>query len=93
MKSLSRMRAASLLVLALPFVARAQASTGRTIVVKMVDKSATKFAFEPATIQARPGDVIRFIQTGNNPHNVDFKSTPAGVELGDLTKRSGCTAC
>ena len=84
MKSLARILAASLLVLAVPFAARAQASASRTIVVKMVDKPGAKSVFEPAAIQARPGDVIRFIQTGTNPHNVDFKGTPAGVELGDL---------
>ena len=59
-----------------------------TIVVKMIDKSATSYEFEPATIEARAGDVIRFTQTGTMPHNVDFTSTPIGVELGDQ-KTSG----
>ena len=84
MKSFNRVLAASLFVLAVPFVARAQAGASRTIIVKMVDKSATEYVFEPAIIQARAGDVIRFTQMGSMPHNVDFKSAPAGVDLGDM---------
>lgn len=54
------------------------------IIVKMVDKSATEFAFEPANVTVKPGDIVRFVQTGAMPHNVEFKKTPAGVDLGAL---------
>ena len=84
MTSLTRILAATLLITAVPVIASAQASAGKTIIVKMVDKSATEYAFVPATISARVGDVIRFTQTSAMPHNVDFKVTPAGVDLLDL---------
>lgn len=54
-----------------------------TVVVKMVDKSATQFVFEPAEITVRPGDTVRWIQTGAVPHNVEFKKVPKGTDLGE----------
>lgn len=33
-----------------------------TIIVKMVDKSATEYAFEPADITVRRGDIVRLLQ-------------------------------
>ena len=82
MKSLTRI-AAALVALAVPALVHAQAAKGpKTIVVKMIDKSPTEFGFEPANITANPGDVIKFVQTSTTPHNIDFKTTPAGVDLG-----------
>lgn len=49
-----------------------------TFGVAMVD-----FAFEPADLTVRPGDVIRFTQKGIQPHNVEFRKVPKGVDLGD----------
>ncbi len=43
-----------------------------TIVVKMVDKGPTAFAFEPAHLRAHPGDVLHFVQTASTPHDVQF---------------------
>ena len=57
--------------------------TPRVLQVEMVDVSPTEFAFRPATIHARRGDVIRFVQQGLMPHNVEFKETPAGADLGE----------
>lgn len=57
------------------------AGTGDTVVVKMVEKSATSYAFEPAAVTVHPGDRIRFVQTGVVPHNVEFRSPPAGAQL------------
>jgi len=54
---------------------------GKTVVVKMVDKSATEFSFEPADVTVRRGDVIRFVQTSTTPHNVEFKDGPEGTEF------------
>lgn len=48
-----------------------------TFGVGMVD-----FAFEPADLTVRPGDVIRFTQKGIQPHNVEFRRVPRGVDLG-----------
>ena len=57
------------------------AETGNVVVVKMIDKSATEFAFEPAAITVNPGDVVRFEQTVATPHNVDFRGGPEGKNL------------
>lgn len=46
--------------------------------VTMVD-----FGFQPTQITVRQGDVIRFEQIGDQPHNVEFRETPPGVDLGD----------
>ena len=54
---------------------------GKTVIVKMVDKSATEFSFEPADITVKQGDVIRFVQTSTMPHNVEFRDGPEGTEL------------
>lgn len=45
------------------------------------------FKFQPTQLTVRQGDVIRFEQTGIQPHNVEFRKTPPGVDLGD--KRMG----
>lgn len=58
-------------------------SVPRVFQVEMVDISPTEFAFEPAEIRARPGDVIRFVQTGLMPHNVEFRDVPDGARLED----------
>jgi plastocyanin len=54
------------------------------VVVKMLDKSATEFVFEPSNITVKPGDVIRFVQTTATPHNVEFKNSPAGADLASI---------
>lgn len=59
-----------------PSVASHEAATTYSIV--MVD-----FAFEPARVTARPGDILQFDQKGEMPHNVEFRRTPPGVDLGD----------
>jgi plastocyanin len=56
----------------------------QTIIVKMVDISPTEYAFEPAAITARPGDVIQFVQAGVMPHNVEFREGPAGTTFGEI---------
>jgi len=53
--------------------------------VKMVDVSDTEFKFEPAELTVNPGDVVQFVATSATPHNVDFRSLPDGVDLGDQT--------
>lgn len=53
-----------------------------TVVVKMVDKGPSSFAFEPARITVHPGDVVRFVQTATTPHDVAFTKLPAKVDLG-----------
>jgi manganese oxidase len=57
--------------------------TGRVIEVRMLDDG-NAMRFEPARIDVRRGDVVRFIQAGSMPHNVEFREdgVPAGVDLG-----------
>ena len=61
------------------------APAGRTIVVRAVDDGG-RFRFEPADVEVRRGDVIRFVQEGAMPHNVAFvkNTAPTGVDLGEL---------
>jgi plastocyanin len=65
-----------------PGAAQSPPGQAHTIVVKIVDKSPTEFEFEPAQITVEHGDTVRFVQTGYTPHNVEFKSVPAGADLG-----------
>jgi plastocyanin len=55
---------------------------GDTVVVKMVDKSPSSFAFVPAHVTVHSGDVLEFVQTATTPHDVVFTKVPAGVNLG-----------
>ncbi len=54
----------------------------QVVTVRMVDKSATQYVFEPADITVAPGTVVRFELTGSIPHNVEFKKGPSGTDLG-----------
>ncbi len=58
--------------------------TDSVVEVKMVDKSATEFAFEPAKIEVQRGQTVRFVMTGVMPHNVEFRETPEGSELTEI---------
>lgn len=59
-------------------------ATGRTIEVAMLDDGG-QLRFEPERVEARRGDVIRFVQKGTMPHNVQFvrNTAPAGVDIGE----------
>jgi manganese oxidase len=54
----------------------------RTIVVSVVDDGG-KMRYEPARIEVRRGDVVRFVQEGAIPHNVEFvrNNAPDHVDL------------
>lgn len=63
---------------------RAEAQTtaeADVVVVRMLESSATKYVFEPAEIEAVPGQTVRFVQEGAVPHNVEFKDGPDGSAL------------
>lgn len=60
----------------------ATAAPGHVIEVRLTDKGGGQWRFEPADIQAAPGDTVRFIQVDIVPHNVEFKKTPPGAKLG-----------
>ena len=72
-------------LLLLLFVSDASAQTGHLILVKMVDKPNSQFAFEPAAIVAQHGDTVRFVQSSSAPHNVHFDKLPKGAKLGNAT--------
>jgi plastocyanin len=47
------------------------------VVIEMVD-----FGFKPAKVTVRPGDVVRFVNMTNTPHNVEFRDVPEDARLG-----------
>jgi plastocyanin len=76
---------ATSLVLAVPVTAQtAGRVTPHLIVVKLVERPGDKirFAFDPATFTAEPGDTLEFVQFANTMHNVRFKTQPDGAKLG-----------
>jgi manganese oxidase len=60
------------------------AETGRVHEVRMVEEGAS-MRFEPANLEVRRGDVVRFVQDGAMPHNVQFvrNTAPRGSDIGD----------
>ena len=74
----------------LPLVA-APHGGGRAHLVRLVARG-DEYAFEPAEIRVRPGDVVRFVHTGYQPESVAFDTSrvPTGgaaalAEQGALT--------
>jgi plastocyanin len=56
-------------------------SEPRVITIRMIDKGSATWRFEPAQVQVRQGDVVRFVQDDVAPHNVQFKDMPASAQL------------
>lgn len=56
----------------------------QVINVEMVDEGGGQWRFEPASIEARPGDIVRFTQTDVVPHNVQFKGSSTDADLGGV---------
>jgi manganese oxidase len=56
----------------------------RVVEVRMMDEGGV-MKFEPANIDVRRGDVVKFVLDGTMPHNVQFvrNTAPANVEIGD----------
>jgi len=85
-------RAARVFVLLLRAVPAATAQTTdaaapHTVIVRMIDQGPYGMAFDPTRVTVHRGDTVRFVQAGNLPHDVEFKSVPEGTDLGAL--RSG----
>ena len=53
--------------------------TGKTIEVKMIGDGTT-YKFEPAEIEVKQGDGVKFIMVSGGPHNVAFIDTPAAAQ-------------
>jgi plastocyanin len=53
-------------------------------IIAMVEKGQYGIAFDPMRTHAAPGDTIRFVQKGALPHNVLFRSAPAGAKVDGL---------
>lgn len=47
-----------------------------TVTIRMKD-----FKFVPATVTVTPGDTVRWVNTTNTPHDVDFVGEPSGGQL------------
>ncbi len=60
------------------------ADAPRTFVVSLKDDG-NQMRFDPARIEVRRGDIVRFVQEGAVPHNVQFvrNSAPAEAEIGE----------
>lgn len=87
MKRIPMVVVLALAVVGVPQAARAQQGARDTVVVKLVDKSASSFAFEPSHLTVHPGEVVRFVQTAAIPHNVAFTKVPGKAKLG--ARKSG----
>ncbi len=55
-----------------------------TVIVKMVDKSAAQWRFEPSEFIVMPGDTVRFVQEDIVPHNVEFTKSPKASRIDNL---------
>ncbi len=55
----------------------------QTVVVRLIDKSSAEWRFEPSHVTVKPGDTIQWVLEDMVPHNVEFKKTPDGANLGD----------
>jgi plastocyanin len=67
------------------------AGDGTVHLVRLVARG-DQYAFEPAEVTIRPGDVVRFVQTGHQPEAVVFDTAqlpPSGVEV---LRREGALA-
>lgn len=56
----------------------------RTVIVRMIDQGVYGMTFDPTRVTVHRGDTVRFVQAGNLPHNVEFKSVPERTDLGAL---------
>lgn len=73
--------------------AQSAPTTPHLIVVKLAETGGSKpYAFEPSTIDAQPGDTLRFVDGSNMMHNVHFTSTPRGAHLGSAAMGPYLTA-
>lgn len=53
--------------------------TGKTVEVKMIGDGTT-YKFDPAEIEVKQGDGVKFIMVSGGPHNVAFIDTPAAAQ-------------
>jgi plastocyanin len=50
------------------------------------------YAFEPDEVRIRPGDVVRFVNTGYQPESVAFDAGEATPEVGEFLQLHGLVA-
>jgi len=53
--------------------------TGKTYEVKMIGDGTT-YKFDPANIEIKQGDAVKWIMVSGGPHNVAFIDTPAAAQ-------------
>lgn len=74
---------AAITVFMLPIAAwTPRTAAPKRISIQMVDVSPTAYKFEPSAITASAGDTLHFSMGGAMPHNVEFRTAPAGASLG-----------
>lgn len=55
---------------------------GHLVVVKMVNQGGGQYRFAPAQVTVAPGDTVRWLESSDAPHNVQFDSWPRGAKPG-----------
>lgn len=65
-----------------------QLAEGVTLVDVTVRRSA-EGDFDPAAVEARSGDVVRFIADDNGGHAIVFENTALGADARDYLERTG----
>lgn len=58
---------------------------GDVHLVRMVQRG-DRYAFEPAEIPIRNGDVVRFVMVGSQPESVAFELTEVGPEMAEYVR-------
>lgn len=73
-------------LVSVPHNAFAQATESKpaTVIIKMVDKSAAQWRFEPSNITVSRGDTVRFVQEDIVPHNVEIIKAPKGSQIDNV---------
>lgn len=61
---------------------------GRAVLVRMTAEG-DRYAFVPAEVTVRPGDVVRFVLTGPQPESVAFDSAGASPEAAAWVRERG----
>lgn len=64
------------------------ASEGAVHFVRLVARG-DHYAFDPSALALRPGDAVRFIQTGHQPESIVFDPSGATPEAREFILRSG----
>ncbi len=73
-----------------PVLSRIAAPVERgTVTLVRMSAEGDGYAFEPADVSVRPGDVVRFVLSGSQPESVAFDTTGLPAPAVDFLRRQG----